>query len=436
MGELGHACFPYIDDSFVISRTRSGCINALTDLSETLDELGFTIHREKSILKPSTEIVFLGFKIDSIKMTVSLTTKKVQKFRRAAHDVLFKDLSSCREIAGLIGLMIAYSPAVEFSAAHTKYLEIDKNKALKVFRGNFDALMWVSWKARQDIIWWLEHLVGFDMPIERSSPTMEIFTDASNDGWGAHCNGVATGGRWAPEELGEHINVLELRAVLLGLGSLCRVSNQHISVRTDNTTTMAYVKHMGGVKSPQCQNIAFLIWQWCELNNNWLTISHIPGVDNILADLKSREFKDNTEWELDQDIFDSICSKFGSPGVDLFASRLNAKCERYVSWGPDPGAWRINAFTFDWTDDLYYIFPPFSLVGRVLQRVLSTGTNAIIIAPRWAGQPWFATLTTQADRTLYFRKNHRNLTNPAASRNQDNVIKNTDLIASLFLKKL
>ena len=54
-------------------------------------------------------------------------------------------------------------------------------------------------------------------------------------GWGAVSQGSATGGRWALEELA-HINVLELKAVLLGLQSLCRGTHSNILVKTDNTT--------------------------------------------------------------------------------------------------------------------------------------------------------------------------------------------------------
>ena len=43
---------------------------------------------------------------------------------------------------------------------------------------------------------------------------MVITTDASLQGWGAHIEARATGGRWLPEEADAHINVLELRAVL------------------------------------------------------------------------------------------------------------------------------------------------------------------------------------------------------------------------------
>ena len=38
------------------------------------------------------------------------------------------------------------------------------------------------------------------------------------------------------------------------------------------------------------------------------------------------------------------------PEVDLFATRLTNKLPKYVSWKPDPYAWKIDAFYCQWPD--------------------------------------------------------------------------------------
>ena len=38
------------------------------------------------------------------------------------------------------------------------------------------------------------------------------------------------------------------------------------------------------------------------------------------------------EWTLDEAIFEAICKKFGLPSIDLFATRLNNKVDRYAAW--------------------------------------------------------------------------------------------------------
>ena len=112
-----------------------------------------------------------------------------------------------------------------------------------------------------------------------------IYTDASNEGWGTNNNVDTTGGQWSIVEAKHHINYLELKAVLLGLQSLCKdYVNSHIKVMTDNTTTVAYIRNMGGSQSLDCNEIARAIWLWCLPRDIWLTVSHIPGQHNVVAD--------------------------------------------------------------------------------------------------------------------------------------------------------
>ena len=91
----------------------------------------------------------------------------------------------------------------------------------------------------------------------------------------------------------------------------------------------------------------------------------MPGVQNVLADYKSRNFSDNLEWSLNNKIFEKIVHVFGQPEIDLFASRLNKKVDRFVSWKPDPEAEANNAFSMN------------SKVSRRGERVLCAGFGDI-----------------------------------------------------------
>ena len=72
----------------------------------------------------------------------------------------------------------------------------------------------------------------------------------------------------------------------------------------------------------------------------------------------------------------------------MFASRLNAKIKKYVSFHPDHEAHAIDAFTLDWSQELLYMFPPFSLIPRNLQKVQPDKAEAVLIAPVWKTQTW------------------------------------------------
>lgn len=410
IGERGHVAFPYIDDVFITANTKEECVATVHTIKVLLQSLGFLIHKEKSVLTPTQRLKFLGFYLDSKEMTVEITADKVEKFNNFVLNLgPFGQRLKIRKVAALIGLMVAYSPAVLYGSAHIKVLERDKNVALNKAKGNFERMMRISAPAWTDIHWWVQKIDCSPAPLHVKKVDLVITTDASLQGWGAHSEGMATGGRWLPEEKDVHINVLELQAVFLGLTSLVHSTDVHIQVFTDNMTTLSYINKMGGSRSQACDVASRKIWRWAELSNNWLTASYIPGKENTLADFRSRNFRDHLEWELNPIIFDQLCQLWGNPEIDLFASRINAKCLRYVSWMPEPEAWRVNAFSFGWHSHFYYIFPPFSLVARVVRKVVQDQTHAVLVTPEWVGQPWLAAALKWANQTFLFPRRLRNL---------------------------
>ena len=121
-----------------------------------------------------------------------------------------------------------------------------------------------------------------------------------------------TGGLLDKEEQAFHINYLKLKAVFLGFQSLCgNITHKHIRILSDNTTTVAYINAMGGIKSQVCNDMAHLIWAWCTKRNIWLSAYHIPGVQNSEADTESRKINESTEWSLDSQVFDNILALWG-----------------------------------------------------------------------------------------------------------------------------
>ena len=58
-----------------------------------------------------------------------------------------------------------------------------------------------------------------------------------------------------------------------------------------------------------------------------------------------------------------------SPDADLFASRLDIKMERFMSFRPESFAKIVDAFSVSWKDIHLYAFPPLSVIGQVLQKV-------------------------------------------------------------------
>ena len=102
------------------------------------------------------------------------------------------------------------------------------------------------------------------------------------------------------------------------------------------------------------------------------------------ADKQSRQSHSQLEWTLDRTIFrDCLSVVQVVPNIDLFASRLNHQLQSYVSWHPDPGAVAVDAFHLSWKQYMPYMFPPFSLISRVLQKIQRERVQGIIIVPKW-----------------------------------------------------
>ena len=160
----------------------------------------------------------------------------------------------------------------------------------------------------------------------------------------------------------------------------------------DNTTAVAYINHMGGSRSLRCNRVAQEMWAWAEAKGVWLSAAHIPGKNNIQADYYSREQNDSKEWTVTSKIFLKFQNIFGQPEVDLFASRTNCRIKPYVSWHPDPGCMAVDAFSITWSQNLVYCFPPFSVVGRVTQKIREDKATAILVVPLWPTQSWYPTV--------------------------------------------
>ena len=144
-------------------------------------------------------------------------------------------------------------------------------------------------------------------------------------------------GLWSKSEGELHINLLELKAVLLALKRFEQLCwSRTILVCTDNTTVISYINKEGGMKS---DSLCALLWRlllWCNQRQIVLRARHIPGHLNVITDKLSRHKQViQTEWSLLQEIFDLLCGRWNTPTVDLFATRFNHKLPRFVSPVPD-----------------------------------------------------------------------------------------------------
>ena len=398
--KIGHSNVAYIDDSLLQSDSYEQCMVNIKDTMELIDSVGLTTHPEKSIIQPTQCIEFVGFLLNSVEMTVKLAPRKVANLKELAVRMLKSKSISIREFAKLIGKMVAAEPGVKYAPLYYKTLELDKDKALKITKGNFDCEINVSEQSKECIQWWIDNIENSSKPISVGPMTRRIETDSSREGYGGHdvTNNKEYSGKWSFQDKMFHINYLELKAAILCIKHFCKnVSNEHIHLFMDNTVALKYITKMGGRK-PLLNQLAKDLWQWCEARNIWISAFHIPGIFNIRADELSRFKRKCTtdmEWALRQEIYDNIVLKMGTSDIDLFASKQNNKINKFISYVPEKGATAVNAFSVIWKYSLHYAFPPFSLLGRVIQKMCEDQADLILVAPLFPSQPWFPPMLKQ-----------------------------------------
>jgi hypothetical protein len=146
------------------------------------------------------------------------------------------------------------------------------------------------------------------------------------------------------------------------------------------------------------QKLGFL-WEILERNNAFAHATYIPSRDSPADSLsrivsRSKVSLLETEGRLDNNVFKEVCREFRfSPTIGWFASGDNTQLESFCSFEFDPLAECTDAFLQGWSRERGYVFPPFCLISRVLQKIQAEKPQvSVLIHPEWKSQPWWPEL--------------------------------------------
>ncbi|KAL0198547.1 hypothetical protein M9458_007087, partial [Cirrhinus mrigala] len=265
--ERGIRILNYLDDWLILAHSDM--------VLNHLAQLGLRVNWEKSKLSPAQRISFLGVELDSVSIVHSHGPPKTGSEAPRAHGILSRGHATG---TGFIPEHI--------SSEHHTFVPPDTP------------------------------------PLDRHYvPTVSrciiVTTDASKTGWGATCNGQAASGVWTGSRLFWHINCLELLAVLLALR------------RSDNTATVAYINHQGGVRSFRMSQLARHLLLWSQHRLKSLRATHIPGEANRMADSLLHPQHRRTDTQLAegpaQPHRTNLVQSQGGQGTDSFGGPLLAQ---------------------------------------------------------------------------------------------------------------
>ena len=382
----------YLDDWLLRAPSPEICLQHTQTLLALCRQLGWVVNMTKSELVPKQVFNFVGYRFDLITGRVLPTQDRWEALQEKLR--FMKDRHHCtvRQFMSLIGLLTATEKQVCAGRLHMRPIQWHLKRHWHVPEV-LEKLIPVPQSLHPHLDWWLDEAnVLKGQPLHPLQHAVQLFTDASNEGWGTHLGDFTARGVWSPLEGRLHINFLEMKAVLLALRQLEHLcKGQIVLVATDNTTVVSYINKQGGMRSGSLCALLWRLLSWCHHRGITLRARHIPGRLNVIADKLSRHNQViQTEWALSPQVFSQLCSRWPLPLVDLFATRFNHKLPRFVSPVPDQAAWAVDALSLSWERLNAYAFPPVSLLPQVVSKIRDQGCHRmILIAPGWPNMPWF-----------------------------------------------
>ena len=405
--EKGMRLVFYLDDILLLSNSKDEARKNTEKLVRHLTSLGLDMNKKKSVLEPTQQITFLGMELDSERMKILVPREKVRKTLQEARRTLGLKKIKLRKLAAFSGLLS--SLAFGFGPNQIHQRMIQRNIALFNQRKvPWDHAIPVFGETKKELRWWIRYLTRWNgKNIIDDGEECHIYTDASKSGWGASSSTDSNSGVWGQQERNQSSNFRELKAVLLSLKeNLATIKGKKVVVHSDNTTTISQINRQSSPRHLHLLKLSKAIWNLCLQHRIKLRAEYIPGEENSTADSLSRVNWDH-EWELSDQIFQTIQRSMGPLSIDLFASKKNRKLPNYYSRFPETEALGTDALKARTWPENAYANPPPILIHRILDKIRQTNTSLILVTPHWPSQAWWAECLQLKEQRIKIKTNSR-----------------------------
>ena len=385
----------YIDDWLLNPASHQESVDHTKWLIQLSTRLGWMINVKKSELVPSQSATYLGMRFDTRAGLAYPSDKRIEKWVPIAKEFLAKQAQPAQSWQRLLGHLVSLEKLVPYGRARIRAIQQQLSLNWKQSAEPPSKVIPVDGGTRESLEWWLNIpniTQGTRIGVQKIHSY--LYTDSSSVGWGAHLAHHTASGTWQGSDRDLHINVLELKAVWLGLQAFAgTLRGSNVAIMCDNVTAIAYLRNQGGTLSRQMSDLAVQVCMWAELNRMILTPRHLPGHLNVLADQLSRKHQIlGSEWSLLQTVVDRVFELWGRPMVDLFALKRNSKLATYMSPVQEPETWKVDSLVQSWEGLYAYAYPPTNLIRSALSKIRTDRAEVILIAPLWPHQEWFSDL--------------------------------------------
>ena len=277
----------YLDDFFLAAVSHDICAGYMSTMLAICKSLGVPVAREKTV-GPAQTITYLGIEIDAAHQIVRLPPDKLKDAANMVAAWSTKRKCTKRELLSLIGTLSFAAKVVQPGRLFLRRLIVLSTSVDKLFH-----FVDINAEARADLRWWHQFLrewngVQFFCAAQISSQDLALASDASLLGIGAVC-----GAHWFSVPLptnisAMHINILELFAIFVAVRTWgSNWCNKHVLFFSDSNCVVQ-VATSGSCKDPVMMRILRALFFFSARHHIRLSFQHIPGVDNLHADLLSR----------------------------------------------------------------------------------------------------------------------------------------------------
>jgi hypothetical protein len=372
----------YLDDGICVANSHEQAANNAHIIQSTLNDAGFVVNKEKSKFEPSQALQWLGFLFDTHNCRIRVPADKLSR----VHDFLLccSTLSrpSTRELAAMVGKITAMHLAFgNIVFLKTKFCQKEISKRI-----SWDQR--ASWQiqCKAELEFWTKNLFSIKTknPFQCISFGRIVYSDASNMGCGGFIvamNGSETFIPWAKDEINSSSTWKELNAVFLLCNALKDSLKGHkVKWYTDNANVGNII--CKGSMVNDLQQLALKIHNFCIENNCELFVEWIPREKNDKADALSR-FGDVDDWSVEEHIFSFASKRWGPFTCDVFANHINRKLEKFYSkfWCPETAG--VDAFAFEWKDEVCWVVLPIALLSKVIKKLKEEKCKGALVFPLW-----------------------------------------------------
>ncbi|CAG2205223.1 unnamed protein product [Mytilus edulis] len=244
----------YLDDSLIKNHCRS-LLEEHTNLSILLLlRLGFLISWEKSEIIPSQSFNFLGEHFRTDLGLVLPQEEKVVKVRQLVNALTQFSSVPAHQLLQLVGFLISIMDVIPLGRLHIRPIQWYLSEFWHPISQLWEAPVPILPRLLPHLKWWLQekHLrkgVLLDPP----DPSVTLFTDASLMGWGAYLEGRTASGLWSGQSTDQ-------------------------SARDESCVSFSFSLY----------HLSKEIFLLCHSLDIILSVIHVPGSQNLLADALSR----------------------------------------------------------------------------------------------------------------------------------------------------